>query len=51
MARDRSEIQLRDRYSKEVIDDILRLIDEFINYNERFREYWLEVSNEVKGIN
>ena len=50
MARDRLEVQLRGRYRDEVINDLLRLVDKFINYNEEFMNYWHEVGNEVRKL-
>ena len=37
--RDRPELQLRDRYSEEVVNAIMGLVDKFISYNERFWNY------------
>ena len=48
--RDRLEIQLRGKYSEEVINDLLGLIDKFINYNERLWNYWHEASNDVRKL-
>ena len=50
IARDNLEIRLRSKYSKEVVNDLLRLVNEFIEYNERFREYWQDKGNEVKKL-
>ena len=48
--RDKLEIQLRGKYSKEVVNDLLGLIDKFINYNEQFLNHWHEVGNEVRKL-
>ena len=48
--RDRLEQRLRGKYGDEIIKATLRLINEFINYNERFMNYWHEVSSEVKEL-
>ena len=50
IARDRLEVQLRGRYSDDVVNDLLGMVDKFINYNEDFWRYWHEVSNEVKRL-
>ena len=39
MARDRLEVQLRGRYSEEVVNDLLGLIDKFVSYNEKLWNY------------
>ncbi|WP_243665726.1 hypothetical protein [Vulcanisaeta sp. JCM 16159] len=44
------EVWLRGKYGEEVINNILRLVDEFISYNERLWKYWHDVSNEVKRL-
>ncbi len=50
IARDRLETQLRGKYSDDVVNAITGLVDKFINYNERFLNYWREVSNEVRKL-
>ena len=49
-ARERLEVQLRDKYSEDIVNDLLRLVDKFINYNEKFLNYWREVGSEVKEL-
>ena len=48
--RDRLETQLRGRYSNETINDLLRLVDEFISYNEKFLNYWRDIGGEVRKL-
>ena len=48
--RDRLEVQLRGRYSEEVINDLLGLVDKFINYSERFWNYWQTIGGEAKKL-
>ncbi|WP_460173676.1 hypothetical protein, partial [Vulcanisaeta sp. JCM 14467] len=48
--RDRLEVQLRGKYSEEVINDLLGLVDKFVSYNERFLNYWREVGSEVRKL-
>lgn len=49
--RDRLEIQLRGKYSEEIVNTITELVNEIIDYNERFREYWLRnAGNEIKTL-
>ncbi|WP_252901609.1 hypothetical protein, partial [Vulcanisaeta sp. JCM 14467] len=50
MARDRLEVQLRGKYSEEVINDLLGLVDKFIGYNEQFLNYWRDVGSEVMRL-
>ncbi|WP_054850262.1 hypothetical protein [Vulcanisaeta sp. JCM 14467] len=48
--RDRLEVQLRGRYSEEVINDLLGMVNKFIGYNERFLNYWRSVGDEVRRL-
>ena len=48
--RDRLEVQLRGKYGDEVVNAITGLVDEFINYNEKFWNYWHKVDGEVKKL-
>ncbi|GAB6944980.1 hypothetical protein JCM14467A_17620 [Vulcanisaeta sp. JCM 14467] len=48
--RDRLELQLRGKYNDDVVNDLLRLVDKFIGYNEQFLNYWREVGNEVEKL-
>ncbi|GAB6945059.1 hypothetical protein [Vulcanisaeta sp. JCM 14467] len=41
--RDRLEQRLRGRYSDEVINDLLRIVEKFINY-------WYEAGNEIRKL-
>ena len=50
MARDRLEVQLRGKYDDEVVNAVTGLFDEFINYSERFWNYWREVGSEAKKL-
>ena len=48
--RDRLEIQLRGKYGDDVVNDLLRMVNKFIDYNEKFLNYWHEVGNEVRKL-
>ena len=48
--RDRLEVQLRGKYSEEIVNDLLRMVDKFINYNEQFLNHWRSVGGEVKEL-
>ncbi|BDR93056.1 hypothetical protein [Vulcanisaeta souniana] len=49
-ARDRLEVQLRGKYSEDIVNAITGLVDKFINYNERFLNYWRDVGNETRRL-
>ena len=49
-ARERLEVQLKGKYVDEVVNAITGLVDKFINYNEKFLNYWREVGSEVKEL-
>ena len=48
--RDRLEVQLRGKYSEEVVNAITGLVNEFINYNEKFLNYWQTVGGEAEKL-
>ena len=48
--RDRPETQLRGKYSEEVVNAIMGLVDEFISYNEQFWNYWHGIGDEVRKL-
>ncbi|WP_054850339.1 hypothetical protein [Vulcanisaeta sp. JCM 14467] len=50
MARDRLETQLREKYSDDVVNDLLGMVDKFISYNEDFWRYWQTVDSDVKEL-
>ena len=49
-ARERLVTRLRGRYSEDIVNDLLRLVDKFINYNEQFLNHWHGVGNEVRKL-
>ena len=49
-ARNRLELQLREKYSDDAVNDLLGMVDKFINYNAQFLNYWREVGSEVKRL-
>ena len=48
--RDRLEVQLRGRYSEDVVKAITGLIDGLISYTEELQRHWRNVSSEVKRL-
>ena len=50
IARDKLELQLREKYSDDVINDLLGMVDKFIGYNEQFLNHWHDVGDEVRRL-
>ena len=49
-ARERLVTRLRGKYSEEVVNDLLGMVNKFISYNEDFWRYWQTVGSDVKEL-